>query len=222
MANKPLQTIKFPGLTDIYTVPQVDSNFTGTAGQVPDSKKVKDEISALKEDLNAVSLKNLSQIEWTPNFVSDRYIGVSDGKLHISTKYTCTALFNGAGIRDAVTITGNTYELAVFFYGEDGSIQTGDDYLGHSEYVSNGIIVYIPTSAVRIALTARRIDQDALTDTDRTAIQEALVCYQSTAKKVETGLDALVASKAIDKSGGTIKNVYIGNSTGKVLTQRDQ
>ena len=56
MANKPLQTIKFPGLTDTYTVPQVDSNFTGTAGQVPDSKKVKDEISSLKEELNDLGL----------------------------------------------------------------------------------------------------------------------------------------------------------------------
>ena len=55
MANKPLQTIKFPGLTYTYTVPQVDSNFVGTAGQVPDSKKVKDEISAVKEDLSEMT-----------------------------------------------------------------------------------------------------------------------------------------------------------------------
>ena len=54
MANKPLQTIKFPGLTDTYTVPQVDSNFVGTAGQVPDSKKVHDEIDSLREDLSEV------------------------------------------------------------------------------------------------------------------------------------------------------------------------
>lgn len=55
MANKPLQTIKFPGLTDTYTVPQVDSNFVGTAGKVPDSKKVKDEISSVKEELNDIT-----------------------------------------------------------------------------------------------------------------------------------------------------------------------
>ena len=57
MANKPLQTIKFPGLTYTYTVPQVDSNFVGTAGQVPDSKKVHDEISSLKEDLSALEYR---------------------------------------------------------------------------------------------------------------------------------------------------------------------
>lgn len=52
MANIPLKTIKFPGLDDTYTVPQIDSSFTGVAGEVPDSNKVKGEISSLKEDLN--------------------------------------------------------------------------------------------------------------------------------------------------------------------------
>ena len=55
MANKPLQSIKFPGLPDKYTVPQIDSNFDGVSGKVPDSKKVHDEIDSLKEDLNVVA-----------------------------------------------------------------------------------------------------------------------------------------------------------------------
>lgn len=54
MANIPLKTIKFPGLDDTYTVPQIDSSFTGVAGEAPDSKEVKDEINSLKEDLNAI------------------------------------------------------------------------------------------------------------------------------------------------------------------------
>ena len=52
MANKPLQSIQFPGLPDKYTVPQMDSNFDGVSGKIPDSKKVHDEIDALKEDLS--------------------------------------------------------------------------------------------------------------------------------------------------------------------------
>ena len=55
MANKPLQSIQFPGLPDTYTVPQMDSNFDGVSGKIPDSKKVHDEIDALKEDLNTIS-----------------------------------------------------------------------------------------------------------------------------------------------------------------------
>ena len=55
MANKPLQSIQFPGLPDTYTVPQMDSNFDGVSGKIPDSKKVHDEIDALKEDLSAIN-----------------------------------------------------------------------------------------------------------------------------------------------------------------------
>lgn len=203
---------------DEYDGYNLDELVADVAEAVEKVGDLETDVAQIKEELNTVALDNLSQREWVPTFTADRYIGVSDGKLHTSTKYTCTALWTGTGMRDAVAITGNTYELAVFFYGENGRIQSGDDYLGHSAYVSNGVIVYIPTSAVLIALTARRIDQEVLTDTDRTAIQEALVCYQSTAKKAESGLDTIVASKAIDKSGGTIKDVYIGYSIGKVQT----
>lgn len=69
MANKPLQTIKFPGLTDTYTVPQVDSNFVGTAGQVPDSKKVYDKIDSLKEDLS--DLERATSLTTTISYLND-------------------------------------------------------------------------------------------------------------------------------------------------------
>lgn len=56
MANKPLKSVKFPGLPDTYTVPQFDSasGGMGTAGTIPDSKAVDDAIEELKEDLNEV------------------------------------------------------------------------------------------------------------------------------------------------------------------------
>lgn len=52
MANKPLQSIKFPGLSDTYTVPQVDNTLTAT-GAAADAKKVGDEITNLKDDLRS-------------------------------------------------------------------------------------------------------------------------------------------------------------------------
>lgn len=104
MANKPLQTIKFPGLTDIYTVPQVDSNFTGTAGQVPDSKKVKDEISALKEDLNAIQgisedlkvalLACFSKVAWIDSHGSTYYSALYDALYPTTGLVSLTAVFN--------------------------------------------------------------------------------------------------------------------------------
>lgn len=55
MANKPLKSIKFPGLTDTYTVPEVDATLT-TQGAAADAKKVGDEINDLKADLNRLGL----------------------------------------------------------------------------------------------------------------------------------------------------------------------
>ena len=51
MANKPLKSIKFPGLNDTYTVPEVDATLA-TTGAAADAKKVGDEINDLKADLS--------------------------------------------------------------------------------------------------------------------------------------------------------------------------
>lgn len=58
MANKPLKTIKFPGLDDTYTVPQVDAALA-TSGAAADAKKVGDELTNLKQDLNTIN-----DVEW--------------------------------------------------------------------------------------------------------------------------------------------------------------
>ena len=55
MANIPLKTIKFPGLDDTYTVPQVDNTLSVT-GAAADAKKTGDELSELNERLDAVTL----------------------------------------------------------------------------------------------------------------------------------------------------------------------
>ena len=60
MANKPLQSIKFPGLDDTYTVPVVDSTLTQSGGAA-DAKKVGDEITQLKSDFDEVITYNESE-----------------------------------------------------------------------------------------------------------------------------------------------------------------
>ena len=51
MANIPLESITFPGLTNRYTIPTVDNTLT-TTGAAADAKKTGDEIADLKADLN--------------------------------------------------------------------------------------------------------------------------------------------------------------------------
>ena len=51
MANIPLQSITFPGLSDKYTTPTVDATLTQT-GAAADAKKTGDEIGQIKNDLS--------------------------------------------------------------------------------------------------------------------------------------------------------------------------
>lgn len=55
MANIPLQSITFPGLSDKYTTPVVDNTLTQT-GAAADAKKTGDEISGLKNDFTQLGL----------------------------------------------------------------------------------------------------------------------------------------------------------------------
>lgn len=55
MANIPLKTVKFPGLNDTYTVPQVDSTLAVT-GAAADAKAAGDAISELNDSLDGIGL----------------------------------------------------------------------------------------------------------------------------------------------------------------------
>lgn len=66
MADKNLQGITFPGLTDRYVVPQVDNTLT-QAGRPADAKKTGDEITELKADLGVDITTLSSRLEM--NFV---------------------------------------------------------------------------------------------------------------------------------------------------------
>lgn len=56
MANIPLQSISFPGLSDKYTTPTVDTTLTQT-GAAADAKKTGDELTGLKNDFTQLEDK---------------------------------------------------------------------------------------------------------------------------------------------------------------------
>lgn len=63
MADKPLQSITFPGLTDKYTIPAVDNTLSVT-GAAADAKKTGDELTDLKADLNNQGISTLNNTLW--------------------------------------------------------------------------------------------------------------------------------------------------------------
>lgn len=55
MADTTLKSIRFPGLPDRYTVPQVDNTLT-QAGRPADAKRTGDELAAISNAFNALGL----------------------------------------------------------------------------------------------------------------------------------------------------------------------
>ena len=116
MANKPLKSIKFPGLSDTYTVPEVDATLTGT-GKAADAKKTGDEITAIKADLSDVNerLEVLPEVVETNNNTVDLFIVDSNGNVlaefsggHFKVKNFDTSMLPSiSSLESAVALVGN-------------------------------------------------------------------------------------------------------------------
>ena len=86
MADKPLKSIKFPGLTDTYTIPQIDTTLS-ISGKAADAKAVGDEISELKSGFNGVNNLEPSTLSlaWSQGTIASGSDAVSD--IRICTDY---------------------------------------------------------------------------------------------------------------------------------------
>lgn len=132
MAIKPLKSIKFPGLPDTYTIPQVDTVPTQGSTNAVSSGGVYSELTAVKEDLTSVSETVYGEASF--NYTEDKNID-ADGSL-VDAEGKC--------VSDKIpyTWTGSTR----YYYGEASSnyaiafYSSTDTLL--QKYISNNNAVY--------------------------------------------------------------------------------
>lgn len=122
-------------------------------------------------------------VSWAPNLTKGAYIDRNSGKSRTdgnAVNYARTGLWNGYGYRIAVILDNPNYEYRMMYYTADGTL-TGNDssaYLGCSEFVSG--LQYVPSNAILIALSIRRVDQAEMTDAYVEEIAAALSAYAPT------------------------------------------
>ena len=159
MANKPLQSIKFPGLSDTYTTPQVDATLT-TTGAAADAKKVGDEITSVKQDLNNLSdnqvITNFDTVQKTyadtrvtltgtvvSGYTWNKSTGAQDS--NSNGKY---ARFDSIGQYGTLYVTGTDIDAdhrLYAFYTANGTLISAKSGSGASGSVQ--VIVYVPENA---------------------------------------------------------------------------
>ena len=201
MANKSLQSIKFPGLSDTYVVPQVDDTLS-VKGRAADSKAVGEKITQLKSDLNqiksvtveadeqTVTTDILNTLTWTEYAYMDtsgvehtasslKYsnkIAVNEGDV-LSVNPTAArfryvcAYSNGVAVSESGTTTATT----------EYTVPSGIDEVIVTVYMSGGAV---PTSLTKTHTTYTYVnildDDIAEIRDDIDAIENAIVTDQYT------------------------------------------
>lgn len=177
-----------------------------SAGQIADFVKKTLSYDDLKNAFNTT----LKPAAWTPTITKGAYIDTGTGKAittGVAVNYARTGLWAGYRYRIAVILDNPNYEYRVMYYTADGSL-TGNDssaYLGCSACASG--LQYVPSNAVQIALSIRRVDQTTMTDAYVAEISAALSLYIATdITLTERGMaaDARLSGQYINDTNGSV------------------
>lgn len=161
MANKPLQSIKFPGLSDTYIVPQIDNTLTQT-GQAADAKVVGDKIDNLKSAVNNVTdfnglgcniFKIGSDVPVTKNGLT--ITRVSDNAINVDG--LCETAFNVNIAPKSYSVKGGAtghYMIKTEYatYGTDVFVQVG--WFTSADVANNGKKISVANQYVDVTYAA--------------------------------------------------------------------
>lgn len=175
MANKPLQSIQFPGLPGKYTVPQMDSNFDGISGKVPDSKKVHDEIDSLKEDLNVYADAQTIKSNFTNTVIVGSYWATNGTQALTDSKRARTNPISATN-RYGIGVKNDTYKYKVGINAESAGVATwlNDDYAS--------AFTFFPEDTIDFIINIKRSDNADIAQSEIDTIKNSLVNVQLTDK----------------------------------------
>lgn len=145
MANIPLQSISFPGLSDKYTTPVVDNTLTQT-GAAADAKKTGDEIGAIKNDLSEFPNGNYPQMG--AGYANQLVSGLKKAD---QTPYNFRAVPYDATLEDVEKIVGGTIVNNQLVGTADTSVTVQN---GHKAYKSiNGTASVFTSDGTAVTVT---------------------------------------------------------------------
>ena len=178
MATKPLKSIKFPGLSDTYTVPQVDATLT-TSGAAADAKIVGDDLSDLNErledleesgvgisdDLKQALLQLASKVAYIDDDGQDYYDDLYDALYPPTTLQSISAVYTQSGtIYDTATLASLKSNLVVTAHYDTAP----DEVLSSNDYSLSGtleagtstitVIYYNKTTTFTVTVTANAVN----------------------------------------------------------------
>lgn len=136
MANIALKDLQFPGLNNVYKIPEVDNTLT-ISGAAADAKKTGDELSDLKQDLNAIADHEVSRnlLDFT-DMVEGYYINQNNG--------VATELAGQGATRYLPIEAGSLCFSSDFNYLNIGSIRYAI-YNANKTFISGGYLGIGPT-----------------------------------------------------------------------------
>lgn len=152
MANIPLKTLKFPGLTDTYTVPQID-NTLAVAGKAADAKKTGDELSDLK---SAIPQTAEGYITIFPAWEKGS-INASGEEVVDNGRYR-TAEMLEAVVGENFFFAGRNFNVPIIrWYDSNGVWQTSTTGITPDESGNSSVVVSAPWPKYRVVINTDNV-----------------------------------------------------------------